>query len=90
MLFEVNAQSFLVRLVIREAGGITTEFRFGNWEEDSSIPESDFHLFFRPGVTVVDERLWPTQFIDFLFPKRTNIFSGAFAWRTIPPISAFF
>jgi outer membrane lipoprotein-sorting protein len=55
VLFEVNPQSFLVRLVIREAGGITTEFRFGNWEEDTSIPESDFHFVPPPGVSVVDE-----------------------------------
>jgi outer membrane lipoprotein carrier protein len=55
VLFEVNPQSFLVRLVIREAGGVTTEFRFGNWEENSSLPESDFHFIPPPGVTVVDE-----------------------------------
>ena len=55
VLFEVNSQSFLVRLVIREAGGVTTEFRFGNWEENSSIPESEFHFVPPPGVTVVDE-----------------------------------
>jgi len=55
VLFEVSPQSFLVRLVIREAGGITTEFRFGNWEEDSSIPESDFHFVPPPGVSVVEE-----------------------------------
>jgi outer membrane lipoprotein carrier protein len=55
VLFEVNPQSFLVRLVIREAGGVTTEFRFGNWEENNSIPESDFHFVPPAGVTVVDE-----------------------------------
>ena len=55
VLFEVNPQSFLVHLLIREAGGITTEFRFGNWQDNISIPESDFHFVPPPGVTVVDE-----------------------------------
>jgi outer membrane lipoprotein carrier protein len=55
VLFEVNPQAFLVRVVIREAGNATTEFRFGNWQENIDIPEVEFHFEPPPGVAVVDE-----------------------------------
>jgi outer membrane lipoprotein carrier protein len=55
VLLETDAQSHLVRVLIREAGNLETEFRFGNWEENISIPESQFHFQPPPGVAVVDE-----------------------------------
>jgi outer membrane lipoprotein carrier protein len=55
VLFEVDPESQLVRVLIREAGRVETEFRFGNWEENTDIPEIKFHFQPPPGVAVVDE-----------------------------------
>jgi outer membrane lipoprotein carrier protein len=55
VLLETDPQARLVRVVLREAGNIETEFRFGNWEENMPIPEAQFHFQPPPGVTVVDE-----------------------------------
>jgi outer membrane lipoprotein carrier protein len=56
VLFEVNPQAFLVRVLIREAGNVATEFRFGNWQLNIDIPEVQFHFEPPPGVAVVDEQ----------------------------------
>jgi outer membrane lipoprotein carrier protein len=55
VLLEADSQARLVRVVLREAGNIETEFRFGNWEENIPIPEAQFHFQPPPGVSVVDE-----------------------------------
>lgn len=55
VIFEADAAGRLVRVVIREAGNVETEFRFGNWEENLPIPEATFHFAPPPGVTIVDE-----------------------------------
>jgi outer membrane lipoprotein-sorting protein len=55
VLIEIDTQAWLVRVVLREAGNIETEFRFGNWQENISIPEAQFHFQPPPGVSVVDE-----------------------------------
>jgi outer membrane lipoprotein carrier protein len=55
VLLETDPQARLVRVVLREAGNVETEFRFGNWEENISIPEAQFHFQPPPGVSVVDE-----------------------------------
>jgi outer membrane lipoprotein carrier protein len=55
VLLETDPQARLVRVVLREAGNIETEFRFRNWEENIPIPEAQFHFQPPPGVTVVDE-----------------------------------
>jgi outer membrane lipoprotein carrier protein len=55
VLFEVDPQSQLVRVLIREPGRVETEFRFGNWEENGAIPEVKFHFQQPPGVAIVDE-----------------------------------
>jgi outer membrane lipoprotein carrier protein len=55
VLFEVDPESRLVRVVIREPGRIETEFRFRNWEENADIPEIKFHFQPPPGVAIVDE-----------------------------------
>ena len=55
VLLETDSQARLVRVILREAGNVETEFRFGNWEENISIPEAQFHFQPPPGVTVVDE-----------------------------------
>lgn len=55
VLFEVDPESQLVRVEIREPGRIETEFRFRNWEENADIPEIKFHFQPPPGVAIVDE-----------------------------------
>lgn len=55
VLFEADAEAHLVRVVIREAGNVETEFRFGDWEENIRIPEVKFHFVPPPGVSIVDE-----------------------------------
>jgi outer membrane lipoprotein carrier protein len=55
ILLEVDAESRLVGVRIREAGDWEMAFRFGNWEQNISIPEVKFHFFPPPGVSIVDE-----------------------------------
>lgn len=52
---EVNPKYYLVRVVIHETGEVQTEFRFGNWEQNISIPEVKFHFQPPPGVSVVNQ-----------------------------------
>lgn len=55
IFLEVDPESYLTRVVIHEAGNVTTEFRFGNWQENIQIPEAKFHFQAPPGVSIVDE-----------------------------------
>ncbi|MHB8411712.1 MAG: LolA family protein [Candidatus Acidiferrales bacterium] len=55
VLFEVNSRNQLVRVAIRQAGDIETEFRFGNWRENLGIDESKFHFEPPVGVAIVDD-----------------------------------
>jgi outer membrane lipoprotein carrier protein len=55
VLLETNPHAYLVRVVIRQAGDVETEFRFGNWQEDLPVAENQFHFQPPPGVAVVDE-----------------------------------
>jgi outer membrane lipoprotein carrier protein len=55
VLLEADPEAHLVRIVIRQAGNLTTEFRFKNWEENPSVPEIKFHFIPPAGVTIVDE-----------------------------------
>src|ERR1700735_5659184 len=55
VLLESDSDGRLVRVVIRQAGKLETEFRFGNWEENLPIPETQFHFVPPPGVAIVDE-----------------------------------
>lgn len=55
VFLESTPQGDLTRLVIREPGNAETEFRFGNWERNVTIPEAEFHFQPPPGVSIVDE-----------------------------------
>jgi outer membrane lipoprotein carrier protein len=55
VLFEVDPESQLARVLIRQPGRVETEFRFANWEANMDIPEIKFHFQPPPGVAVVDE-----------------------------------
>jgi outer membrane lipoprotein carrier protein len=54
ILFEVDPDYHLVRVRIREAGDVETEFRFGDWRDNVAVPESKFHFDPPPGVSVVN------------------------------------
>src|SRR5277367_2781933 len=55
VLLEANSDGYLTRIVIEQPGNLTTEFRFGGWEETLPIAETKFHFLPPAGVTVVDE-----------------------------------
>ncbi len=55
VLFEIDSDAHLVRVLIHQPGHVVTEFRFGNWEENIAIPEVKFHFQPPPGVAIVDE-----------------------------------
>ncbi len=55
VLLEVDSDARLVRVVVRQAGKLETEFRFADWEENLPIPETKFHFVPPPGVVIVDE-----------------------------------
>src|SRR6267154_4508473 len=58
IFFEVNRENGeLVRIIVRQAGGIQVEFRFENWRFDPPIPESMFHFEPPPGVAIVNGEL---------------------------------
>ena len=54
ILFEIDPDYRLARVLIREPGDPETEFRFGGWQENVSVPESKFHFDPPPGVNVVN------------------------------------
>jgi outer membrane lipoprotein carrier protein len=54
ILFEVDPEYHLSRVVVREPGDTETEFRFGDWRENISAPEAMFHFEPPPGVSVVN------------------------------------
>jgi len=56
VLLEADPEAHLVRVVVQQPGGLETEFRFGNWQENIPITESEFHFQPPPGVAVVDEQ----------------------------------
>ena len=55
VLIEISPQDYLTRVVIHDEGDATTEFRFGNWQENLPVPESMFHFQPPQGVSIVDE-----------------------------------
>jgi outer membrane lipoprotein carrier protein len=52
--FEISNEGELVRLVVRAAGGIETDFQFKNWEINPPVPESLFRFSAPLGVVIVD------------------------------------
>jgi len=55
-VFEVDAECHLVRLLVREAGAVETEFHFGKWEENLPLERSLFQFSPPKGTVIVDER----------------------------------
>jgi outer membrane lipoprotein carrier protein len=58
VFFEVAPDSGeLARLIVRQAGGISVEFRFENWRFDPAVPDSMFHFEPPAGVAIVNGEL---------------------------------
>jgi outer membrane lipoprotein carrier protein len=55
VLLESDPTAHLIRVLIRQPGNLTTEFRFGDWEEGLPIAETKFHFAPPAGVSIVDE-----------------------------------
>jgi len=55
-VFEVDSQSRLVRLLVREPGDVETEFHFGKWEENVPLDAALFRFSPPKGTVIVDER----------------------------------
>lgn len=55
VILEIDPQSYVVRVVIRQPGNLETEFRFGNWQENIPISPDKFTFTPPQGVSVVDE-----------------------------------
>jgi outer membrane lipoprotein carrier protein len=54
VFFEISSEGELVRLAVRSAGGIETEFQFKNWEFNPPVPDSLFRFSPPLGVVIVD------------------------------------
>jgi outer membrane lipoprotein carrier protein len=55
VLFEVEpGTGELVRLIVRQAGGVEVEFRFENWRIDPPLPDSMFRFQPPAGVAIVN------------------------------------
>jgi outer membrane lipoprotein carrier protein len=58
VFFEVAPDSGeLARLIVRQAGGISVEFRFENWRFDPAIPDAMFRFEPPAGVAIVNGEL---------------------------------
>jgi outer membrane lipoprotein carrier protein len=55
VVLEANADAYLTRILVEQPGNLTTEFRFGSWEENLPVAETKFHFVPPSGVSVVDE-----------------------------------
>ena len=54
-LLEVDGQSRLVRLAVKQPGDIETEYRFGGWHENIPIEQARFHFEPPAGVAIVND-----------------------------------
>ena len=58
VFFEIVKDSGeLVRVFVRDPGGVGIEFHFTNWQADPHIDESLFHFHAPPGVAIVNGEL---------------------------------
>lgn len=55
VLLTIDSKGYLVKVVIHQPGAVSTEFRFGNWQENIHIAETMFHFQPPAGVEIVDE-----------------------------------
>jgi outer membrane lipoprotein-sorting protein len=48
-----KATGNLVRVLVRDPGGVQIEFQFANWRLNADLPESFFHFTLPPGTAIV-------------------------------------
>ena len=56
---EITPSDQIVRIVLMEADGATTEFRFAGWKENLGLSDSRFQFTPPPGVETVEGELEP-------------------------------
>jgi outer membrane lipoprotein carrier protein len=56
---EITPSNQIVRIILLEADGATTEFRFAGWKENSELSDSRFQFTPPPGVETVEGELGP-------------------------------
>lgn len=56
---EISVSNQIVRIVLMEQDGGTTEFRFKDWKENGELSDSRFHFTPPPGVETVEGALGP-------------------------------
>jgi outer membrane lipoprotein-sorting protein len=56
---EITPSDQIVRIVLVEADGATTEFRFAGWKENLELSDSRFQFTPPPGVETVEGELGP-------------------------------
>jgi outer membrane lipoprotein carrier protein len=56
---EISASNQIVRIILMESDGGTTEFRFSGWKENGDLSDSRFHFTPPPGVETVEGALGP-------------------------------
>jgi outer membrane lipoprotein carrier protein len=56
---EITPSDQIVRIVLLEADGATTEFRFAGWKENPDLNDSQFQFIPPPGVETVEGELGP-------------------------------
>ncbi len=54
---EVDSQTRIARIWIRQPGSVETEIRFAAWRENIPLAETLFHFQAPPGVAIIEERL---------------------------------
>ena len=56
---EITPTDQIVRILLLEPDGATTEFRFSGWKENLEVKDSQFHFTAPPGVETVEGELGP-------------------------------
>jgi outer membrane lipoprotein-sorting protein len=56
---EITPSNQIVRIVLLEADGATTEFRFADWKENLELSDNRFQFTPPPGVETVEGQLGP-------------------------------
>jgi outer membrane lipoprotein carrier protein len=59
VLLEITPSDQIVRIVLVEADGATTEFRFAGWKENPELSDGRFQFTPPPGVETVEGELGP-------------------------------
>ncbi|OLC93826.1 MAG: hypothetical protein DMG35_12300 [Acidobacteria bacterium] len=57
----VQSSGDLVRILVKNSGGVGIEFRFAGWQYNPQVADSLFHFSVPPGVAIVNGELPPNQ-----------------------------